>query len=467
MVPIQCRLSPDARRAGGPYLTARIETACPQAAATRPIDMFSGIRFFAETRFHASRPFIAALALALLAPCAVQVQAQPQADKPLPLEELRVFSQVFGLIKQEYVEEVDDVDLLEEAISGMLAGLDPHSSYLDPESFEEIQIGTEGRFGGLGIEVTMENGLIKVVTPIDDTPAHRAGIMPGDIITRLDRTPVKGLNLDEAVRLMRGEPGTKIDLTIIREGRSSPLEVTLERAEIKIASVRSQLLDEHFAYVRITQFQADTATSMLAELRGLLADSENDIRGLILDLRNNPGGILNGAVEVADAFLSEGVIVSTRGRDESDNFEYEATPRDTLEDVPIVVLVNSGSASASEIVAGALQDHGRAVVMGDKTFGKGSVQTILPLNNGAALKITTARYYTPAGRSIQATGIEPDIPAGELVFSDQEPVDAEDLREANLAGHLENENSRRSISWAARVRSKTAIVADAVPSNGP
>jgi carboxyl-terminal processing protease len=398
--------------------------------------MFPRLRLIAEFQTRSNRLPI----LAFLLPLLVPVPGHAQESKPLPLEELRVFSQVFGLIKQEYVEEVDDIDLLEEAISGMLSGLDPHSSYLDPESFKEIQIGTEGRFGGLGIEVTMENGLIKVVTPIDDTPAHRAGIQPGDIITRLDGTPVEGLNLDEAVRLMRGEPGTKIGLTIIREGRSSPLEVTLERAEIKIASVRSQLLDEHLAYVRITQFQADTANSMLSQIRELLASSGNDIRGLILDLRNNPGGILDGAVAVADAFLTEGVIVSTRGRDERDNLEYEATPRDALEDVPIVVLVNSGSASASEIVAGALQDHARAVVMGDKTFGKGSVQTILPLNNGAALKITTARYYTPSGRSIQATGIEPDIPAGELVFSEQEPVDAADLREANLAGHLENEN---------------------------
>ena len=361
-------------------------------------------------------------------------------DPALPIEELRVFSEVFGLIKDDYVEPVEDIDLLRKAIGGMLSGLDPHSSYLDPESFEEIQIGTEGRFGGLGIEVTQENGLIKVVTPIDGTPAHEAGILPGDIITRLDDTPVKGLSLDDAVRRMRGEPGTTINLTIIREGRNQPLEVTLERAEIKIASVRSQLIDDTIAYVRVTQFQADTANTMRSQIRDLMDESGNDLRGLILDLRNNPGGILTGAVSVADVFLEEGVIVSTRGRDESDNAEYRATASDMLDDVPLVVLVNSGSASASEIVAGALQDHRRAVVMGSKTFGKGSVQTILPLNNGAALKITTARYYTPSGRSIQATGIEPDIPAGELVFSDDNTDEGADVREVNLAGHLENEN---------------------------
>lgn len=376
------------------------------------------------------------VALALVAGSA---HAQAQAEA-LPLEELKVFSEVFGLIKNDYVEPVDDVDLLRKAISGMLGGLDPHSSYLDPESFQEIQIGTEGRFGGLGIEVTMENGLIKVVTPIDGTPAARAGILPGDIITRLDDTPVKGLNLDDAVNRMRGEPGTSIELTILREGSSRPLQITLERAEIKIASVRSQLVDGGIGYVRVTQFQADTASTMRGQIGDLLAEADNDLRGLILDLRNNPGGILNGAVAVADVFLSDGVIVSTRGRDERDNVEYRATARDMLDDVPLVVLVNSGSASASEIVAGALQDHHRAVVMGSKTFGKGSVQTILPLKNGAALKITTARYYTPSGRSIQATGIEPDIPAGELVFSEDGDAPGIEVREVNLAGHLENEN---------------------------
>lgn len=361
-------------------------------------------------------------------------------QESLPIEELKVFSEVFGLIKDDYVEEVGDVELLRKAISGMLGGLDPHSSYLDPESFEEIQIGTEGHFGGLGIEVTMENGLIKVVTPIDGTPAYRAGIQPGDIITRLDDTPVKGLNLDDAVKRMRGEPGSTIDLTIIREGASKPLEVTLERAVIKIASVRSQLIDEHFAYVRVTQFQADTATTLRTSLRDMIGESGNDLRGIILDLRNNPGGILSGAIDVTDLFLEDGIIVSTRGRDVDDNAEYSASPNDILKGAPIVVLVNSGSASASEIVAGALQDHHRAILMGSKTFGKGSVQTILPLENGAALKITTARYYTPSGRSIQARGIEPDIPDSHLIFSKDSVDDLNELREEDLAGHLENED---------------------------
>lgn len=379
----------------------------------------------------------AAVLAMFLAAGALEAQESP----PLPIEELRVFSEVFGLIKDDYVEEVGDVDLLRKAIDGMLGGLDPHSSYLDPEMFEEIQIGTEGRFGGLGIEVTLEDGLIKVVTPIDDTPAHRAGIQSGDIITRLDDTPVKGLGLDEAVRMMRGEPGTTIDLTIIREGSSQPLVITLERAEIKITSVRSERINGNIAYVRITQFQSDTASAMRAQLRDLIGGAGNDLDGLILDLRNNPGGILDGAVAVADAFLTEGVIVSTRGRDEADNVEYRATPNDILDGVPIVVLVNGGSASASEIVAGALQDHRRAVVLGSPTFGKGSVQTILPLRNGAALKITTARYYTPSGRSIQATGIDPDISGSDLVLAGSEGAnDFNDVREADLAGHLENEN---------------------------
>ncbi len=381
---------------------------------------------------------VSVIGLTLLLVAAPRSQAEP--DKTLPIEELKVFSQVFGLIKKDYVEEVDDVDLLRQAITGMLGGLDPHSSYLTPESFEELQIGTEGKFGGLGIEVTMEDGLIKVVTPIDDTPAYRAGIQPGDIITRLDDTPVKGMGLDQAVKRMRGVPGSTIELTIIREGRSRPLKVELERAEIKIASVRSRLLEDNFGYVRITQFQANTGASLRHQLSELEASTDNDLRGLILDLRNNPGGVLNGAISVSDVFLSEGVIVSTRGRETEDNTEYKASSRDYLDNTPMVVLVNGGSASASEIVAGALQDHRRAIVMGAKTFGKGSVQTILPLNNGAALKITTARYYTPSGRSIQATGIEPDVVSGDLVFSKTNESESDLVRESNLAGHLENDN---------------------------
>ena len=368
-------------------------------------------------------------------------------DRRLPIDELRIFSEVFGLIKKDYVEEVGDFELLRNAIGGMLGGLDPHSAYLSPESFEEVQIGTEGKFGGLGIEVTMEGGLIKVVTPIDDTPAFKAGIMPGDIITRLDDTPVKGMSLDEAISRMRGEPGSTIDLTIIRNGRPGALRISLTRAEIRISSVRGRLLDNHYAYLRLTQFQSDTAASLRDRINDLRAQANNHINGLILDLRNNPGGILNGAIQVSDLFLNDGVIVATRGRDPESEVRYEATGGEILADTPLIVLVNSGSASASEIVAGALQDHKRAVVLGSKTFGKGSVQTILPLKNGAALKITTARYYTPSGASIQAKGITPDIESGDLVFGDvNSRSGAGNLRESDLAGNLENESTQDSES---------------------
>lgn len=388
----------------------------------------------ARPRPRAPLALLAVLFAALCAPCAAASR-----EKPLPLEELQVFSEVFGLIQSQYVEEVDDVELLRKAIGGMLGGLDPHSDYLTPESFEALQVGTEGKFGGIGIEVTIEDGLIKVVTPIDDTPAHRAGIEPGDLIIRLDGTSVKGMALNEAVSRMRGEPGTEIELTIVREGRSGPFTLTLKRTEIKISSVRAELLDDHYGYVRITQFQVDTGANLRRELTGLKNDSDNELFGLILDLRNNPGGVLSGAISVSDVFLDEGVIVSTRGREGRDVVEYRTNSRDHLDDVPLVVLVNSGSASASEIVAGALQDHKRAVIMGSRTFGKGSVQTIVPLNNGAALRITTARYYTPSGHSIQARGIRPDIAAENLAFATAEAGRAAPLRESDLPGHLENE----------------------------
>ena len=267
----------------------------------------------------------------------------------LPLEELRIFSEVFGLIKNDYVEEVGDFDLLRSAIGGMLSGLDPHSAYLNSDSYQELQIGTEGRFGGLGIEVTMENGLIKIITPIDDTPAFRAGIQPGDLITRLDDTPVKGMSLEDAIKRMRGVPGSKIVLTILREGRSRPLRITLERAEIKIASVRGELVDGHYGYVRVTQFQANTASTLRDRLQEIKAEADNELNGLVLDLRNNPGGVLSGAVQVSDLFLDDGVIVTTRGRNEQSQSSFEASGGDILHGQPIVVLVNGGSASASTI----------------------------------------------------------------------------------------------------------------------
>ncbi len=357
--------------------------------------------------------------------------------QPLPLDDLNTFSEVYGKIKSDYVESIGDKKLLRDAISGMLAGLDPHSSYLDPESFKEIQIGTEGRFGGLGIEVTVENGFVKVVTPIDDTPAARAGIKPGDIITKLDDKPVKGMSLNDAVKLMRGEPGSEIVLTITREGESKPLEFTLKRAVIRITSVRSRMLEDKYGYVRVTQFQSETADALRKELNKLKKEADGPLDGLVLDLRNNPGGVLNGSVSVSDTFLRKGTIVYTKGRIDDSEIRFTATPNDYIDGAPIVVLVNGGSASASEIVAGALQDHKRAVIMGTKTFGKGSVQTILPMKNGAALKLTTARYFTPNDRSIQAKGIVPDVVVEELEVAERES--GGQVRESDLSGHLTND----------------------------
>jgi len=360
------------------------------------------------------------------------------ASEPLPLDELKVFTEVFGKIKSDYVEQVEDKDLLEHAIQGMLTGLDPHSAYLDPDSFKEMRIGTEGQFGGLGIEVTMENGFVKVVAPIDDTPAQKEGLQSGDLITRLDDTPVKGMTLNDAVKRMRGTPGSKIKLTVVREGEDQPLEFVITRAIIKITSVKGRTLEPGYGYLRVTQFQSHTPEALRAQLTTIKDENGGQLKGLVLDLRNNPGGVLNGAVSVADLFLTKGIIVSTKGRVDDSKLKFTATPNDYLNDAPMVVLVNGGSASASEIVAGALQDHKRAIVMGTKTFGKGSVQTILPMDNGAALKITTARYYTPNDRSIQATGIVPDVVVEDLKISKKEKT-SRGIREANLARHLEND----------------------------
>ena len=359
-----------------------------------------------------------------------------EALAPLPLNELRSFTEVFSRIKSDYVEPVEDKKLLEDAVQGMLAGLDPHSAYLDADSFKDMRVETEGQFGGLGIEVTMENGFVKVVSPIEDTPAARAGVKPGDLIIRLDDKAVKGLTLTEAVRFMRGKPGSDITLTIVREGATKPLKITLTRAVIKIQSVKSRMLESGFGYVRITQFQAGTDKGLAEALKKLETENKGTLRGMILDLRNNPGGVLNSAVGVSDAFLDNGLIVYTEGRVADSKMKLSATPGDLLNGAPMVVLINGGSASASEIVAGALQDHKRAVIMGTKSFGKGSVQTIIPVSNGAALKITTARYYTPSGRSIQASGIVPDIVTEEARITKSEAADR--LREADLARHLEN-----------------------------
>ncbi|MFP4079420.1 MAG: S41 family peptidase [Ectothiorhodospira sp.] len=357
-------------------------------------------------------------------------------EEALPLDDLRTFTDVYMRIKRNYVEEVDDADLLENAIRGMLTGLDPHSSYLTPDEFSELRIGTQGEFGGLGLEVGMEDGFVKVIAPIDDTPASRAGIQAGDLIIRLDDTPVKGLSLQEAVNRMRGPEGSEITLTIVREGRDAPFEVELERDNIRVRSVRSEMLEPGFGYLRVTTFQSRTAQMLVEELKALRKENDGELKGLVLDLRNNPGGVLNGAVGVSDAFLDEGLIVYTEGRVDDAELRYNASPGDLMDGAPLVVLVNKGSASASEIVAGALQDNERAIIMGSSTFGKGSVQTILPLNEGKALKLTTARYYTPSGRSIQADGIKPDIPLEQVNLAKTEDSDLEPLTEAQLNRHL-------------------------------
>ena len=357
---------------------------------------------------------------------------------PLPIDELRTFTEVYARIKSDYVEPVEDKKLLEEAIQGMLAGLDPHSSYLDLESFRDVRVETEGQFGGLGIEVTMENGFVKVVSPIEDTPAAAAGLKPGDLIIRLDEMAVKGMALTEAVRLMRGKPGTDIELTVAREGSNKPLKFTITRAIIKIQSVKQRLLEPGYGYLRVTQFQSGTPKALSAAVKKLEEENKGKLKGVLLDLRNNPGGVLNAAVGVSDAFLNKGLIVYTEGRVPDSRLKFSASAGDIVDGAPMVVLVNSGSASASEIVAGALQDHKRAIIMGTKTFGKGSVQTIVPVSNGAALKLTTARYYTPEGRSIQAAGIVPDIVTEEAKITRSDTADR--LREADLARHLENPN---------------------------
>ena len=362
------------------------------------------------------------------------------ASAGLPVSELRTFTEVFSKIKSDYVEPIDDKTLLEYAIKGMLSGLDPHSAYLDREGFKELQVGTSGEFGGLGIEVTMENGFVKVMSPIDDTPAQRAGVNAGDLIIRLDDTPVKGLTLKDAVDKMRGKPGTNITITVMREGQEKPLKFTLTRAIIKVKSVKSRMLDPGFGYLRITQFQSHTAENLLQAINELKKENGGKLNGLVLDLRNNPGGVLNGAVAVSDAFLESGLIVYTEGRTKDAQLKFSATQSDVLNGAPIVVLINAGSASASEIVAGALQDHKRAIVMGDKSFGKGSVQTIVPVGEESALKLTTARYYTPSGRSIQAEGITPDIQLENLKVAQAETSEFDSVKEADLTGHLTNGN---------------------------
>ena len=390
-----------------------------------------------------------ALALSLLAgmvlsPAQAAAGKEPPPDNQLPLDELRTFTGVLDAVKQDYVEPVKDKDLLENAIRGLLSNLDPHSAYLDAEAFQDLQIGTTGEFGGLGIEVGQEDGFLKVIAPIDDTPAQRAGIRAGDLIIRLDDVSVKGMALADAIQKMRGKPNTAITLTIIREGARKPLKIKLIREVIQVKSVKSRLLEPGFGYLRITQFQARTAQNLEQAIQELEQQNKAPLRGLVLDLRNNPGGVLNGAVDVVDDFLDDGVIVQTKGRGNGSDQSYKATPGDLLKAAPIVALVNGGSASASEIVAGALQDHRRALIVGERTFGKGSVQSILPLGNGTAVKLTTARYYTPNGRSIQAEGIVPDIQLKPMKVAADNGADTDAIKEADLTGHLRNDKSDKA-----------------------
>lgn len=363
----------------------------------------------------------------------------------LPLDELRAFTEVMERIKKAYVEEVDDKTLLENAIQGMLSGLDPHSAYLKPDDFRELEENTSGEFGGLGIEVSLEDGFIKVVSPIDDTPASKAGVQAGDLIIKLDDVSVKGLTLSDSVDKMRGKAGTPIKLTIVREGEEKPLEISLERAVIKVQSVRAKNLEPGYGYIRVSQFQADTGKELVDTLNELKKEQKHGkLHGLVLDLRNNPGGVLQAAVGVTDAFISDGLIVYTKGRIPHSELKFNATADDPSQGVPLVVLINGGSASASEIVAGALQDHNRAVLMGTESFGKGSVQTVLPLSVDSAkgLKLTTALYYTPNGRSIQAEGIKPDI---EVQRAKVTPIDtSQRYKEADLQRHLSNGNKEES-----------------------
>ncbi|OUV03301.1 MAG: peptidase S41 [Betaproteobacteria bacterium TMED82] len=383
---------------------------------------------------------------------ALGVAADRSAPSNLPIEDLKKFASVFNAIKVNYVDPVDDSRLVKGAVSGMLSGLDPHSSYLDADAFRDLQVGTQGEFGGLGIEVGVQDGLIKVVSPIEDTPAAKAGVKAGDLIIRIDDKATKGMDLGDAVKLMRGKPDTKIELTIMREKEASPLKINIVRAVIQVKSVRSKLVDGNIGFLRISQFQEKTIAGVVRNFNKLektARDNGGKLSGLVLDLRNDPGGLLHAAVGVSAAFLPEGtMVVSTDGRQRESKKKFFADPSDysrsgvdplrkltsLSKEIPMVVLVNAGSASASEIVAGALQDHERAQIMGTQSFGKGSVQTILPLSRDTAIKLTTARYYTPTGKTIQAKGIEPDFWVEETEFGDL--TDRLRVREADLNRHL-------------------------------
>ena len=371
-----------------------------------------------------------------------------QEDRSQTYRQLKLFSDVFERVRADYVEDVTDEQLIEYAIQGMLSTLDPHSSYLNADSFGDMRVQTKGEFGGLGIEVTMENGFVKVVSPIDDTPAHRAGVQPGDFITHLDGEPILGLTLNEAVDKMRGPVNTDLKLTIRREG-SEPFDLTITRDVIRIRSVRNRL-EGNVGYIRITTFNQQTTPGLKKAVEDIKAEAGSDLKGFVIDLRNNPGGLLDQAIDVSDAFINQGEIVSTRGRVVDDSQRFNAKDGDLADGLPLVVLINGGSASASEIVAGALQDHRRAIIMGTRSFGKGSVQTIIPLGPNGAMRLTTARYFTPSGRSIQALGIDPDIIVEAATIEAQE-ANGPSRREADLRGALGNPNEENGLSGDAPV----------------
>ena len=364
------------------------------------------------------------------------------AKTSLPLNQLQTFSEVYLKIKQNYVVDVSDKEIFDNAIKGMLEGLDPHSTFLNEKDFSDLKIGTRGEFGGLGIEVTMEDGIVKVIAPIDDTPAFKAGIKSGDLIIKIDNSSVKGLSLNKAVDLMRGKVGSPILLTIARKGESGPIEIKIIRAKIKVKSVKYELIHDNYGYIRIASFQNKTGKSLADAISDLNKISKNNINGYVIDMRNNPGGVLGAAVDVSDAFIKGGKkLVYTKGKSADAMYEFTSNDTDLAEEKPIVVLINGGSASASEIVAGALQDHKRAIIMGTQSFGKGSVQTILPITSRTAVKITTARYYTPNGRSIQAKGITPDIIVKNLELTDL--AENTMMKESDLKGHLENTDKEK------------------------
>ncbi|MEQ9463690.1 MAG: S41 family peptidase [Haliea sp.] len=375
----------------------------------------------------------ALLAVTLIAP---QALAQEAEEGRLPLDELRTFADVFNQIRIGYVEEIDDSTLLEYAIQGMLMNLDPHSAYLTKDAFEDLQSNTSGEFSGLGLEVGMEDGYVKIVAPIDGSPAAEAGLLTGDVILKLDGKPVKGMSLNEAIELMRGPKGSPIDLQIGRPGNPQPFDITLKRDTITVASVRERFLEPGYGYIRIAQFQNRTGRDVKAALERLV--DKQELKGLVLDLRNNPGGVLGASVDVAGLFLDGELVVYTEGRLANSDMRYSAEPGDASNGAPVVVLINGGSASASEIVAGALQDHKRAVIMGTDSFGKGSVQTVMPISESRAVKLTTALYFTPGGRSIQAAGIAPDIVVERAQVTAYDT--SNQLSEADLTRRLDNVN---------------------------